>query len=43
MRAASGPKPIREADEVRLVDRVEDLNERTLDDLVLQRCDPKRP
>jgi hypothetical protein len=36
MRTASGPEPVREPEEIFLVDRVQHLNHRTLDDLVLQ-------
>jgi hypothetical protein len=43
MRAAPRPKPIRETEEVRLVDGVQNLDERPLKDLVLQRSDTKRP
>ena len=43
MRAAPRPKPIREADEVLLVDGVQHLDDGTLEDLVLQRSDPERP
>jgi hypothetical protein len=43
VRATRGPKPVREAEEVRLVDGVQHLNGRPLDDLVLQRGDPERP
>ena len=43
MRAAPRPEPVREPDEVRLVDRVQHLDHRPLDDLVLQRGDPERP
>jgi hypothetical protein len=39
MRAASRPEPIREPEEVFLVDRVEHRSRRPLDDLVLQRRD----
>jgi hypothetical protein len=42
MLTAPGPKPIREAREVGLVDRVEHLDDRALDDLVFQRGDPER-
>jgi predicted P-loop ATPase/GTPase len=42
VRAASGSEPVREPDEVRLVDRVEHLHDGTLEDLVLQRRDAKR-
>jgi hypothetical protein len=42
MRTASGPEPIREPEEIFLVDRVQHLNNRTLDDLVLQRRDAER-
>jgi hypothetical protein len=39
----SGSKPVREAEEVRLVDGVQNLHHRALDDLVLQRRDAQRP
>jgi hypothetical protein len=42
MRLAPRPKPIREADEIRLVDAVEHLHDGALQDLVLQRGDPQR-
>jgi hypothetical protein len=42
MRAASRPEPIREPEEVLLVDRVEHRSRRSLDDLVLQRRDRER-
>ncbi len=42
MLAASGAKSIRESEEVLLVDRVQHLDERALDDLVLQRRDAQR-
>ena len=42
MRTASRPEPIREPEEIFLVDRVQHLNHRTLDDLVLQCCDAER-
>jgi len=40
---ASRPKSIREAEKIALVDRVEHLDDRALQDLVLQRGDPKWP
>ncbi len=43
MRGASRSKPVRESDEVLLVDHVQHLHERPLKDLVLQRGDTKRP
>src|SRR5689334_21583048 len=43
MRAAPRPEPIREAPEAHLVDGVEHLDDRPLNDLVLQRRDPQRP
>src|ERR671918_231214 len=43
MRAASRPEPVREAEEVSLVDRVHHLNRRALDELVFQRGDAQRP
>jgi hypothetical protein len=38
--AAPGPEPVREAEEVRFVDAVQDHHEGTLDQLVLERGDP---
>jgi hypothetical protein len=43
MRRAPRSEPIREAKEVHLVDGVQDLDHRPLDDFVLQRGDPERP
>ena len=43
MRRAPGPKPVGEAEEVRLVDAVEHLHDGALKDLVLQRGDTERP
>jgi len=43
VRSASGPKPVGEPQEVRLVDGVQHLDYGALDDLVLQRGDPERP
>jgi hypothetical protein len=43
MRRALRSEPIREANEVHLVDGVQHLDHRPLDDLVLQRGDPERP
>ena len=43
MRGAPGPEPVRKAEKVRLVDRVQHLDDRPLKDLVLQRGDPERP
>jgi hypothetical protein len=40
MLAAPGAKPIREPQKVFLVNRIEHLHHRTLDDLILQRRDP---
>ena len=40
--APSGSKPVGEADEVRLVDRIEHLDHRALDDLVLEPRDAER-
>src|SRR6266849_4837669 len=40
--SASRPDPVREPEEILLVDRVQHLDHRTLDDLVLQRCDAER-
>jgi hypothetical protein len=42
MLAAPRPKPIRESEEILLVDRVHHLDHRALDDLVLHRRDAKR-
>ena len=42
MRAAPGPEPVGEAEEVFLVDRVQHRGHRPLDDLVLQRGDRQR-
>ena len=41
--AAPRPEAVGEAEEVRLVDGVQHLHHRALDDLVLQRGDPERP
>src|SRR5207244_227315 len=41
--AAPRPEPVREPEEILLVDRVQHLDNRTLDDLVLQRRDAQRP
>src|SRR5712671_1918379 len=43
MLAAPRPEPVREPEEVFLVDRVQHLDHRSLDDLVLQRRDAQRP
>src|ERR1700756_2789820 len=43
MRLAPRPEPIREPDEILLVDRVQHLHHRPLQDLVLKRGDPERP
>jgi len=40
--AALWAEPVREAEEVLLVDRVQHLDDRALDDLVLHRGDPER-
>jgi hypothetical protein len=42
MWTAFGPEPIREPEEIFLIDRVQHLNHRTLDDLVFQRGDAER-
>ena len=42
MLIAPGSESIREAEEVRLVDRCQDRDHRLLDDLVLQRSDAQR-
>jgi hypothetical protein len=42
-KAGGGPEPIGEAEEVRLIDRIENLYHRTLDNLVFQRRDAERP
>ena len=39
----SGSKPVGEAEEVRLVDRIQNLDQCALDDLVFQRRDAERP
>jgi hypothetical protein len=43
MLAAPGPKPVGEIHEVGLVDGVQYLDRRTLNDFILQRCHPQRP
>src|ERR1700694_2424912 len=43
MLGAPGPKPVGETDEVLLIDRVQHLGHRPLEDLVFQRSDPERP
>ena len=43
MLRAPRPEPVRETEEVLLVDRVQHLDHRPLEDLVLQRGDPERP
>ncbi len=43
VRAASRPEPVREAEKVRLVDGVQHLDRRALDDLVFQRGHTERP
>ncbi len=43
MRPAPGPKPVREAQEVRLINGVQHLDHRPLKELVLQRRDSERP
>lgn len=43
MLAASGSKPVRESEEVFLMDRLQYRHHRTLNDFVLQRGDAKRP
>src|SRR6266540_4165458 len=43
VRAAPRPEAVREAEEVRLVDGVQHLDDGALDDLVLQRGNPERP
>ena len=43
MRGAPRPEPVGEPEEVRLVDSVQHLDHRPLEDLVLQRSDPERP
>ena len=42
VRAAPGPKPIREASEVHLIDLIENGHHSLLNDFVLQRCDAQR-
>ena len=41
--AASGPEPVREAEEVSFVDGAQHLDRGTLDDFVFQRSHPERP
>ena len=43
MRRAPRPEPVGETKEVALIDRVQHLDQRPLEDLVLQRGDPERP
>src|SRR2546425_935276 len=43
VRVAPRPEPVREAEEVRLVDRVQHVDRRALDELVFQRGDAQRP
>ena len=43
MRTTPRPEPVRETEEVLLIDRVQHLDNRPLQDLVLQRSDPERP
>src|SRR4029450_10813584 len=43
MRTTPGPEPVREALEIHLIDGVEHLDHRALNDFVLQRRDPQRP
>src|SRR5207245_10727965 len=43
MLAATRPEPVGETEEVLLIDSVQHLDRRTLDDLVLQRGDTERP
>jgi hypothetical protein len=40
--AASGPESVGKSEKILLVDRVQHLDDRALDDLVLQRRDPER-
>jgi hypothetical protein len=42
MRSPAGPKPVREPEEVFLIDGVEHRDERALNDLVFQRSDAQR-
>ena len=42
MRTSLGPEPIGKAEEVALVDRIQHLSHRPLDNLVLKRGDPER-
>ena len=43
MRGTPRPKPVRETKKVLLVDPVQHLDHRPLQNLVLQRSDPERP
>ncbi len=43
MRAAPGSEPVRETKKIRLINSVQHLDHRPLQDLVLQRSDPERP
>ena len=43
VRSTPGPEPVTEPEEVFLVDRVQHLDERALDDLVFQRRHRQRP
>ena len=43
MRATPRPEPVGKAEKVRLIDGVQHLHQRPLQDLVLQRSDPERP
>jgi hypothetical protein len=43
MRTTPKPKPIRESEKVRLIDRIQYLEDGTLDNLILQRRDSERP
>src|SRR5215475_8853625 len=42
MRATPRATPVRKPEEVHLIDGIQDLNKRGLDDLVFQRCDAQR-
>jgi hypothetical protein len=42
MRAASRPEPVREPEEVRVVDRIQHLDDGALDNPVFQRGNPER-
>ena len=43
MRGAPRPEPVREPEKVRLMDRIQYLHHRPLEEFVLKRGDPERP